>query len=61
MNGQEIIARLRQNEPALRACGVTHAAVFGSRARGDNRPDSDTDIGWRLRICEDQGIHREPV
>jgi predicted nucleotidyltransferase len=28
----------------LRARGVTHAALFGSRARGDNRPDSDTDI-----------------
>jgi uncharacterized protein len=23
---------------------VTHAALFGSRARGDNRPDSDIDI-----------------
>jgi len=23
---------------------VTHAALFGSRARGDDRPDSDTDI-----------------
>jgi uncharacterized protein len=23
---------------------VTHAALFGSRARGDERPDSDTDI-----------------
>ena len=23
---------------------MTHAAVFGSRARGDNRADSDTDI-----------------
>jgi predicted nucleotidyltransferase len=28
----------------LRARGVRHAALFGSRARGDNRPDSDTDI-----------------
>jgi predicted nucleotidyltransferase len=28
----------------LRARGVSHAALFGSRARGDNRPDSDTDI-----------------
>jgi hypothetical protein len=44
MNRQEIIDRLRQNEPALRARGVVHAALFGSRARGDNRPDSDTDI-----------------
>jgi uncharacterized protein len=44
MQKQEIIARLKDNEDALRARGVTHAAVFGSRARGDNRPDSDTDI-----------------
>jgi predicted nucleotidyltransferase len=44
MNRQDIIARLRENEAALRARGVAHAAVFGSRARGDDRPDSDTDI-----------------
>lgn len=41
---REIIDRLRQNEAALRARGVSHAALFGSRARGDNRPDSDIDI-----------------
>ena len=28
----------------MRARGVIHAALFGSRARGDDRPDSDTDI-----------------
>ena len=44
MNSQEILARLRENESALRARGVRHAALFGSRARGDNRPDSDIDI-----------------
>jgi predicted nucleotidyltransferase len=44
MNRQEILDRLRQNESALRERGVNHAALFGSRARGDNRPNSDTDI-----------------
>jgi predicted nucleotidyltransferase len=44
MTRQDIIARLRQNEAALRALGVSHAALFGSRARGDARADSDTDI-----------------
>jgi len=44
MDRQEIIARLRDNQAALRARGVAHAALFGSRARGDDRPGSDTDI-----------------
>jgi hypothetical protein len=44
MNSQEIIARPREYEPALRARGVSYAALFDSRARGDNRPDSDIDI-----------------
>ena len=44
MNRDEIIAWLRDNEAALRARDITHAAVFGSCARGDGRPDGDTDI-----------------
>lgn len=44
MNDKEILAKLKQNEAALRARGVTHVALFGSRARGDSRPDSDIDI-----------------
>lgn len=44
MNREEIITRLRENESALRKRGVAHAALFGSGARGDERPDSDTDI-----------------
>ena len=28
----------------MRARGVAHAALFGSRARGNNRSDSDIDI-----------------
>ncbi|HEY7389635.1 MAG TPA: nucleotidyltransferase domain-containing protein [Bryobacteraceae bacterium] len=44
MHCEEIIARLRESEAALHERGVAHAAVFGSRARGDERPESDTDI-----------------
>jgi predicted nucleotidyltransferase len=44
MNRQEILDRLRQNEHALRERGVTHAALFGSRVRGDDRPGSDIDL-----------------
>jgi uncharacterized protein len=44
MDAQRVIATLRDNEPALRKRGVRHAALFGSVARGDNRPDSDIDI-----------------
>jgi predicted nucleotidyltransferase len=48
MRRETIIARLREHEAALRARGVMHAALFGSRARGEERSDSDTDIMLEL-------------
>jgi predicted nucleotidyltransferase len=35
---------LRKYDAALRANGATGLYIFGSRARGTNRPDSDLDL-----------------
>jgi predicted nucleotidyltransferase len=39
-----IVATLRAHAEDLQRRGVAHASVFGSAARGDDRPDSDIDI-----------------
>jgi predicted nucleotidyltransferase len=44
MTRDEIIAKLKETTPALRAEGVTRLAIFGSRARGDAGDDSDLDV-----------------
>jgi len=44
LSRDEIIACLRGLEPALRKRGVKSLAIFGSRSRGDARPDSDLDV-----------------
>ncbi len=41
---QTVIGKLTELIPALRAAGVKHLCLFGSRTRGDARPDSDLDI-----------------
>ena len=44
MTREEIIAAIRKNAEAIKAEGVSKLAIFGSRARGDNRPNSDIDV-----------------
>ncbi len=40
----EIISGLKRIEPRLRDLGICALSLFGSRARGDHRPDSDLDV-----------------
>src|SRR5258708_6305673 len=44
MRRNEVIAKLKEAEPALRARGVGALYVFGSYARDEARPDSDLDV-----------------
>jgi uncharacterized protein len=39
-----VLDQLRTHEGELRRLGVSHAAVFGSVARGEARADSDIDV-----------------
>lgn len=41
---EELIAELLRLRPELEKEGVTRLTLFGSRARRDNRPDSDIDL-----------------
>ena len=44
MDRTGLLAILTKFAGALRECGATRVYLFGSRARGTNRPNSDLDI-----------------
>jgi predicted nucleotidyltransferase len=44
MRRDDVIARLKEAEPVLRAQGVGALYLFGSQARGEARADSDVDV-----------------
>lgn len=49
---EELLDRLRRLRPYFERDGVTHMTLFGSRARGDHRPDSDVDL--MIEVDDDQ-------
>ena len=44
MTRDDVLKALREHMPEIRRYGVARLAVFGSFARGEERPDSDVDI-----------------
>lgn len=44
LSREQLLAELRALRPEFERRGVTGLSLFGSRARGDNRPDSDVDL-----------------
>jgi uncharacterized protein len=44
MDREHVITTLRVHESELRAAGILRLSLFGSMARGDDRPYSDIDL-----------------
>jgi hypothetical protein len=65
MDREQVIAILREHEVELRAAGVVRLSLFGSTARGDQRPDSDIDLlaafddARRISLLDVAGIERQ--
>jgi len=41
---EQIIARIKARAEAVKSLGATALYIYGSRVRGDDRPDSDLDV-----------------
>jgi uncharacterized protein len=52
----DVLQTLRAHEADLRRLGVSHAAVFGSVARGEAGPESDIDVLVELDENRPMGI-----
>ena len=52
----DVLETLRTHKTELRRFGVSHAAVFGSVARGEARADSDIDVLVELDQDRPMGI-----
>jgi predicted nucleotidyltransferase len=50
--------QLAAEEPELRRRGVRHLAVFGSVARGEDRPDSDLDVAVEIEAGRSFSLFR---
>jgi uncharacterized protein len=65
MDREQVIAALRGREKELRAAGAVRISLFGSTARGEQRPDSDVDLlaafdsSRRLSLLDVVGIERQ--
>ncbi|MBA4789869.1 MAG: nucleotidyltransferase domain-containing protein [Rhizobiales bacterium] len=65
LSRDQLVRSLAALEPRLRGEGVTALALFGSRARGDNRTDSDVDVvidvatGARFSLLDLVGVAHE--
>ena len=63
LDREDLIAELQRLRPQFEGRGVTHMSLFGSRARRDNRPDSDVDLvvdlddARRLSMLDLVGYH----
>lgn len=44
LSREQLLAELRALKPEFERLGVAHLSLFGSRARGDHRTDSDVDV-----------------